>query len=285
VEKQCVNRINFPLASSIPSSGSIAGVAEGGLNMDAESSPLKNKVAIVTGAASGIGRSIADLFLKQGALIVAEDINPDMEKIFAGNERVAVLVADASKEDAAIKAVELAQKRFGRLDILVNNAARIVYKPIVEMTLDDWNLILETTSTGVFIHSREALKAMIPNKSGSIINIGSYACFQTFVGISAYAAAKGALAQITRTLALEAIEYGIRVNVGAGDVVTNLLNSFRADGREFLAKHGKNAPIKRAGKPEEIAEVVAFLASDKASFMVGAIVMADGGMSIGIPSQ
>ena len=254
--------------------------------MNAESSPLKGRVAIVTGAASGIGRAIVDLFLKQGALIVAEDINPETEKIFSGNKSVAVLVADASKEDAAKQAVELAQRRFGRLDILVNNAARIVYKPIIEMTLDDWNLILETTSTGVFLHSREALKAMIPNKSGSIVNIGSYACFQTFVGISAYAAAKGALAQITRALALEAIEHGVRVNaVGAGDVVTNLLNSFREDGREFLAKHGKNAPIKRAGEPEEIAEVVAFLASDKASFVVGAIVMADGGMSIAIPSQ
>jgi NAD(P)-dependent dehydrogenase (short-subunit alcohol dehydrogenase family) len=263
-----------------------ASAAEGGLNMNAESSPLKGRVAIVTGAASGIGRAIVDLFLKQGALIVAEDINPETEKIFSGNKSVAVLVADASKEDAAKQAVELAQRRFGRLDILVNNAARIVYKPIIEMTLDDWNLILETTSTGVFLHSREALKAMIPNKSGSIVNIGSYACFQTFVGISAYAAAKGALAQITRTLALEAIEHGVRVNaVGAGDVVTNLLNSFREDGREFLAKHGKNAPIKRAGEPEEIAEVVAFLASDKASFVVGAIVMADGGMSIAIPSQ
>src|ERR1700754_4458804 len=97
-----------------------------------------------------------------------------------------------------------------------------------------------------FSSTREALKAMIPNKSGAIVNIGSYACFQTFVGISAYAAAKGALAQLTRTLALEAIEHGVRVNaVGSGDVVTNLLNSFRGDGREFLAKHGKNARIKR----------------------------------------
>ena len=146
----------------------------GGLNMNPEGPALKGKVAIVTGAASGIGKAIVELFLKQGALVVAEDINPETEKIFAGNESVAILVADASKEDAAIQAVELAQKRFGRLDILVNNAARIVYKPIIEMTLDDWNLILETTSTGVFLHSREALKAMIPNNSGSIVNIGSY---------------------------------------------------------------------------------------------------------------
>lgn len=113
------------------------------------------------------------------------------------------------------------------------------------------------------------------------MNTGSYACYQSFPGISAYAAAKGALAQIARTLALEAIEHGVRVNaVGSGDVVTNLLNTFRDDGREFLAEHGKKAPIKRAGRPEEIAEVIAFLASAKASFIVGAIVMADGGMSV-----
>jgi NAD(P)-dependent dehydrogenase (short-subunit alcohol dehydrogenase family) len=118
------------------------------------------------------------------------------------------------------------------------------------------------------------------------VNIGSYACFQSFSGISAYTAAKGALAQITRTLALEAIPYGIRVNgIGAGDVVTNLLNSFRQDGRDFLRQHGTNAPIKRAAQPEEIAEIAAFLASDKASFIVGSILMADGGMSIALPTQ
>jgi NAD(P)-dependent dehydrogenase (short-subunit alcohol dehydrogenase family) len=149
------------------------------------------------------------------------------------------------------------------------------------MTLKEWNSIMDVTSTGVFLHSREALKVMIPKKSGSIVNIGSYAYYFTFPGITAYAAAKGALAQITRTMALEAIEHGIRVNaVGSGDVVTNLLDTFRADGREFLTEHGRKAPIKRAARPEEIAAVVGFLASDSASFVVGSIVMADGGMSV-----
>jgi NAD(P)-dependent dehydrogenase (short-subunit alcohol dehydrogenase family) len=184
-------------------------------------------------------------------------------------------------EQAAKEAVAIATEGFGKLDLLVNNAARIVYKNAVDMTLEEWNSIMDITATGVFLHSREALKAMIPNQTGAIVNIGSYACYQTFPGISAYAAAKGALAQITRTLALEAIEHGIRVNaVGAGDVVTNLLNTFREDGREFLSEHGKAAPIKRTAQREEIAEVVCFLASDKASFMVGSIVMADGGMSV-----
>jgi NAD(P)-dependent dehydrogenase (short-subunit alcohol dehydrogenase family) len=254
--------------------------------MSTSTFPLAGKVAIVTGAASGIGLAIAQQFIREGARVVVEDIDPKIETQFADDENVAALVADVGKEESAIAAVDLAKSRFGKVDILVNNAARIVYKPAIEMTLADWNSILDVTSTGVFLHSREALKAMIPNKSGAIINIGSYACAQTFPGISAYAAAKGALAQITRTFALEAIEHGIRVNaIGAGDVVTNLLNTFREDGREFLAQHGKNAPIKRAAQPEEIAEVAAFLASDKASFIVGAVVMADGGMSIAIPSK
>ena len=109
------------------------------------------------------------------------------------------------------------------------------------------------------------------------MNIASYASYFTFPGISA----KGALAQLTRTAALEGIANGICVNaVGAGDVVINILNHFRDDGREFLAGHGKNAPIGRAAHPREIAEVAAFLASERASFIVGAMVMADGGMTV-----
>jgi NAD(P)-dependent dehydrogenase (short-subunit alcohol dehydrogenase family) len=214
---------------------------------------LEGKVAIVTGAASGIGLAIIKLLEDRGALVVAEDINPDVNNVFKDNERIVPFVGDVATEQAAKEAVAIATERFGKLDILVNNAARIVYKNAVDMTLQEWNSIMDITATGVFLHSREALKAMIPNQTGAIVNIGSYACYQTFPGISAYAAAKGALAQITRTLALEAIEHDIRVNaVGAGDVVTNLLNTFREDGREFLAEHGKAAPIKRAAQPEEI---------------------------------
>ena len=242
---------------------------------------VEGKVAIVTGAASGIGRSIAELLHARGAKVIAEDINPDVERL--KRPGIVPLVADVSREDAAGKAVALALENFGKLDILVNNAARIMSKLVVDMTLEDWNAIMSVNVTGAFLHSREAMKAMIPNKSGAIVNIASYAAYFAFPQISAYTSSKGALVQLTRTLALEAIEHGIRVNaVGSGDVVTNIWAGKMENGQGFLADHGGKAPIGRAAEANEIAEVVAFLASDRASFIVGSVVMADGGMSVKI---
>ncbi len=242
---------------------------------------VKGKVAIVTGAASGIGRATAELLHARGARVVAEDIDPAVGDL--ARDGLVPLVADITKDGSAERAVATALERFGKLDLLVNNAGRILYKPILEMTREDWDWQMETNVTGAFLHSREAMKAMVPNRSGAIVNIASYASYFAFPGIAAYTASKGALAQLTRTQALEAIEHGIRVNaIGVGDVVTNLLNHFMEDGRGFLAEHGRNAPIKRAADPAEIAEIVAFLASDRASFIVGSVVMADGGMSVAI---
>jgi NAD(P)-dependent dehydrogenase (short-subunit alcohol dehydrogenase family) len=242
---------------------------------------VKNKVAVVTGAASGIGRAIAELFHARGAKVVAEDINPDVERL--ARPGIVPLIADISQEDSAAKAVGLAIDKFGKLDILVNNAARIMSKLVVDMTREDWESIMSVNVTGAFLHSREAMKVMIANKRGAIVNIASYAAYFAFPQIAAYTASKGALVQLTRTLALEAIEHGIRVNaIGVGDVVTNIWRGQMDDGKAFLADHGRKAPIGRAANPEEIAELVAFLASDRASFIVGSVVMADGGMSVRI---
>jgi NAD(P)-dependent dehydrogenase (short-subunit alcohol dehydrogenase family) len=237
------------------------------------------QVAIVTGAAGGIGRAVALLLHERGAHVIAEDKSPTVEQL--ARPGLVPLVADISQDGAAEAAVAAAISHFGRLDILVNNAGIIINKAVIDMTRDDWEQIQSVNVTGAFLHSREAIKAMIPNRTGAIVNIVSYAAYQAFPTIAAYAASKGALAQLTRTLALEVIEHGVRVNaVGSGDVVTGILNDVIDDGPSFLAAHGQTTPIKRAAQPEEIAEVVAFLASARASYLVGSVVMADGGMSV-----
>ncbi|MGV2863195.1 SDR family NAD(P)-dependent oxidoreductase [Achromobacter sp. ESBL13] len=246
-----------------------------------ESRTFSGKVAIVTGAASGIGLATTELLHAQGASVIAVDRGDNVQAL--ARPGIVPLVADVAREASASQAVATAIEHFGKLDILVNNAGIIINKPVVDMSLDDWNGIQAVNATGAFLFSREALRAMMPNGSGAIVNVGSYACYQAFPTIAAYAASKGALAQLTRAMSLEAIDHGIRVNaVGSGDAVTNITNHIHEDGQAFLAEHGKSAPIKRAAHPSEIAEVIAFLASDKASYIVGAVVMADGGMSVAL---
>lgn len=250
------------------------------MSVDHLSEDLRGKVAIVTGAASGIGRAITRQLIEYGVNVVAEDIDPAIEHLYSDIDTVTPLVGDVAQEQTANDAVELASRRFGQLDILLNNAGTIINKPVIDTTLEDWNHILDTNVTGAFLHTREAMRAMIPRRSGAIVNIGSYACFQSFKTISAYAASKGALAQLTRTSALEAIDDGIRINaLGVGDVVTNILGD-----PENLVEHGRGAPIQRAADPAEIAHVAAFLASGLSSYAVGAVWMIDGGMSVAIPN-
>ncbi|MGB3481086.1 MAG: SDR family oxidoreductase [Mycobacterium sp.] len=250
------------------------------MGSDHLSGDLRGKVAIVTGAASGIGHATAKLFAEYGMSVIAEDINPKVTEVFSDVVGVTPFVGDVGEEQTAIDAVQLAVNNFGGLDVLVNNAGTIINKTVVETSLADWNRILATNATGAFLHTREAMKVMIPKSVGSIVNIGSYACFQGFKTIPAYAASKGALAQLTRTAALEGIDDGIRVNaIGVGDVVTNILGD-----PDALVEHGKGAPIGRAADPREIAHAVAFLASGLAAYAVGAVWMFDGGMSVAVPN-
>ena len=254
--------------------------------MDNDIFRLDGKVALVTGASYGIGMAMAKALAQAGATIVFNDRKPEkVEEALAEYRRCGIdargYIFDVTDEKAVRDHIDKIIAEVGVIDILVNNAGIIINKLVVDMTREDWERIQAVNATAAFLHCREAVKAMMPNRSGAIVNIASYASYFAFPTIAAYTASKGALAQLTRTLALEAIEHGIRVNaIGVGDVVTNILNDVVEDGPGFLAQHGEAAPIGRAAQPEEIAEVVAFLASERASFMVGSVVMADGGMTV-----
>jgi NAD(P)-dependent dehydrogenase (short-subunit alcohol dehydrogenase family) len=171
----------------------------------------------------------------------------------------------------------LALERFGQLDILVNNAGRTLNVPLVETSVEDFDAILAVNARGNFLQAREAMKVMADG--GAIVTVASISSVVAFKTQAAYAASKGAVAQLTRVIALEGGERGIRANaVAPGVIETDIMEGVvEGDGRAMLRSFGDAHPIGRIGQPEEVAEAIAFLASPAASFITGALLMVDGG--------
>ncbi|MEG8179779.1 SDR family oxidoreductase [Nocardia terpenica] len=240
---------------------------------------LTGRVAVVTGAARGIGRATATLLRARGARLVVTDSRAAVEELAAHDpDHIAALVGDVSAEESARATMQLATDRFGRLDILVNNAGRTLNKPITETSVEDFDAILRINARGNFVQAREAFRVMAAGGGGAIVSIASVSSVVAFATQTAYAASKGALAQITRVLAIEGGPHGIRSNaVLPGVIDTDIMDGVVDNGREMLASFGPAHPIGRIGRPEEIAETVAFLCSDAASFITGALIAADGG--------
>ena len=237
---------------------------------------LTGQVAVVTGAARGIGRETVRLLVARGAQVVATDIRADVGAL--ASEHVATLQADAGDEKAVRATMALALDRFGRLDILVSNAGRTRNTPLGETTVADWDAILATNARGTFLHLREAGQIMAAQGSGAIVAIASVVSAVGMRETAAYSASKGAIAQLVKTAALELGASGVRVNaVAPGVVATDILEGIVADSRETLASYGHVHALGRVAQPAEIAEVIAFLGSRAASFVTGALVMADGG--------
>ncbi|MBX3567350.1 MAG: SDR family oxidoreductase [Rhizobiaceae bacterium] len=244
-----------------------------------EGKPLDGKVALVTGASGGIGRATVDLLTRRGARVVAEDVHGGVDGMAAA--AVATLQGDVRKAETATKAVDLALSRFGRLDILVNNAAIIVTKDILSTDEEEWNDVMAVNVTGVFHHCKAALKHMVGQKSGAIVSVSSISGLVGLPFQAVYCASKGAIVQLTRQLAIDYAPHGIRVNsVAPGSIDTPFLQRYLDDQpdpvaaeRDIKAAH----PLGRIGTPLDIAEAIAFLASDQASFITGAILSSDGG--------
>jgi NAD(P)-dependent dehydrogenase (short-subunit alcohol dehydrogenase family) len=240
---------------------------------------LDGAVAIVTGAAGGIGGEVVAQLRAVGARVVAEDIDPAVEQL--ADDSTAALCADAARADTARAAVALALERFGRLDVVVNNAGRFLLKSIVDTTDDEWDGLMTTNVRSVFVHCREALPHLIEHGGGAIVNVSSISGVVGLPSQGAYCATKGAIAQITRQLAIEHAADGVRVNaIAPGAVDTAFVDAALAgvpDLRAARADIGASHPLGRMASPREIARVMVFLASPASSFMTGAVVMADGG--------
>lgn len=247
---------------------------------------LDGKVALISGAARGQGEAEARLFAREGASVVAGDIRTELgeqvvaEIVAAGGEAVFTPL-DVSSEADWTRAVELAESTYGRLDILVNNAAIIGLAGIMDTTLEEWERVLAVNQTGTFLGMRAAIPAMRRSGGGSIVNISSVLATMGSGNSASYTATKGAVTALTRTVAVELAAEGIRVNaVHPGGVETPMAQECLGDDVEARRALVATHPIGRLGEPEEIATGVLFLASDESSFVTGAALVIDGGNTV-----
>ena len=252
--------------------------------------PPPQKVALVTGAARGIGLAVAKRFLADDWRVVLLDIEGDLlEKSVAALAKPDVTMAvtcDVSDANAVAAAFAAIERRFGRLDALVNNAGIAVFTPLMETSEADWNRVIDVNLTGPFLCSKAAVLLMREHGGGAIVNITSISGLRASTLRSAYGTSKAGLAHLTRQLAVELASLGIRVNgVAPGPVDTAMAKAVHSP--EIRADYHDAIPLNRYGLEEELAEAVFFLCSDRASYITGQILAVDGGFDaagIGLPT-
>ncbi|MCC2930116.1 dihydroanticapsin 7-dehydrogenase [Bacillus sp. LBG-1-113] len=247
---------------------------------------LIDKTVLITGGASGIGYAAVQAFLNQHANVVVADIDAAQGEAMVRQEnhdRLHFVQTDITDEAACQHAVQSAIDTFGGLDILINNAGIEIVAPIHEMELSDWNKVLQVNLTGMFLMSKHALKHMLAAGKGNIINTCSVGGVVAWPDIPAYNASKGGVLQLTRSMAVDYAKYQIRVNCVCPGIIDTPLNekSFIENNEgtleEIKKEKAKVNPMLKLGKPEEIANVMLFLASDLSSYMTGSAITADGG--------
>jgi meso-butanediol dehydrogenase/(S,S)-butanediol dehydrogenase/diacetyl reductase len=252
------------------------------------SGKLENRVAIVTAGGSGIGAATARRFVQDGASVVVADISGRRAEevasaITASGGKAVYIKMDASDPEGVQSTIQLALDTYGRLDIMFNNAGMADAAPLDETSLESWNRVLAVTLTSTFLGLKYCLPIMRRQGGGAVVNTASVSGTGGDYGLSSYNAAKAGVINLTRAAAIENAKFNIRINcVCPGAINTRaaqILGGKRAD--EFRQLQAKAHPLGRMGEPEEIANTVAFLVSDEASFITGAAIMVDGGVTAG----
>ena len=246
---------------------------------------LLGKSAVVTGAAAGIGRATSELFAREGARLVLADINTDRlstlrDSLANLTGDVAVVTADVSKPEDVRRMIGVAVEQYGRLDIVVANAGIIPLASVVEATVDDWDEVMAIDGRGMFLTCKYAIEQMLSNGGGSIVCLSSISGVAGQSRQSTYGPAKFVATGLTKHLAVEWAKRGIRVNaVAPGTINTERVQRLPEEpgGPEYLEAIKAAHPMGRLGEPTEVAEAILFLASDKSSFITGAILPVDGG--------
>ena len=243
-------------------------------------SSLTGRVALVTGASRGIGAAIAKMLAARGAIVVAaargENSAPTVEAIRAAGGIADVLTLDVTDAAAVTAAVAALVERHGRLDILVNNAGITRDQLMLRMKRDDWDAVLSTNLTAAFVAAQAALKPMIKQRAGRIINITSVVGQSGNAGQANYAASKAGLIGFTKALAQEVASRNVTVNAVAPGLIDTDMTKAISDGAQD--DWASKIPLKRLGSPDDVASAVAFLASDEASYITGHVLAVNGGM-------
>ena len=247
---------------------------------------MATSAVLITGALAGIGRATAVAFAREGARLVVSGRHEDAGKELAAElaklgAEVEFVRADVRHEDDVRALVDAAVERFGRLDIAVNNAGTEGHLgPIVDQTPESYAAVFDTNVLGVLLSLKHELRVMLPQKHGSIVNLSSVAGIRGALNAAIYVASKHAVEGLTKSAALEAAAFGVRVNaVAPGPIETGMLARFTGDAAG-MADMIASVPLKRAGTVDEIAQAILFVASDKASFLTGQALVVDGGQAI-----
>jgi gluconate 5-dehydrogenase len=247
---------------------------------------LTGKVAIVTGASRGLGQYFARALARAGADLVItsrtlESLAEFQKEIEALGRRALPLQLDVRDYDGIQRMAEAAHRYYGQIDILVNNAGCNVRKPAVDVTWDDWNLVLDTNLRGTFFVAQAVAKLMIPRRYGRIVNIGSVTSVFGYAGISPYCASRGGVKQLTMSLADDWGRYGITVNCLAPGWFKTRQNQALYENKEWVEYICDRIPLHRPGQPDDLDGAVVFLASDASRYITGQTLLVDGGISTG----